>query len=576
MLTRHVLLERLRGLTATDILIIGGGINAVGIYRDLAAQGVAALLVEKSDFCSGTSAAPSRLIHGGLRYLETGEFALVQESVEERNLLLRNAPHYVTPLPVWIPVTSWFAGLLTAGARFLRLTRTPGPRGALVLKLGLSVYDWFGRKYRSMPRHRMITGRTAKQQMPGLAASVRSVGEFYDARLTNAERLTLELVADAETDCPSAMAIPYLAVAGHEQGQVLLRDEIDGTIYRIAPKIIVNAAGAWIDQVDHHLGIDERLVGGTKGSHLVLHHPTLATALGDRMIYFSTIDHRLCLAYGLGGDLVLIGTTDLPTDDPEDMTCSESEIDYLFQVMHQVMPDLILDRSQIAFRYAGVRPLPKAASGTVAGAISRDHHIRHFAPAADRPYDVLTLVGGKWTTYRACAEQVADQLLGMLGGSRRVDTRKLKIGGGANWSPDPTTQRSFIADLARRTGLTDARCRQLTDRYGSLAAAVAERISTTGDTPLSTLPHYSQAEIRYLIESERTTCLSDLLLRRTQIALMGKCSRAVLDELGGFMAATLSWPPDRLDSEVARALDLLQKRHGVPQLDVPQLQAKRI
>ncbi|HVJ42175.1 MAG TPA: glycerol-3-phosphate dehydrogenase/oxidase [Dongiaceae bacterium] len=561
MMTRSELLQRLQSMTRTEILIVGGGINAVGLYRDLAAQGIPSLLVEKGDFCSGTSAAPSRLIHGGLRYLETGEFALVRESVEERNLLLRNAPHYVKPLPVWVPVTNRWSGLLTAGARFLRLIRNPGPRGALVLKLGLTVYDWFGAKYRSMPRHRMINGRTALREMPGLHPSICSVGEFYDARLTNAERLTLELVADAEADCPQAMAIPYLAAIGHDGEAVLLRDEIVGEIHRVTPRIVINAAGAWIDQVDAALGIDEKLVGGTKGSHLVLDHPQLAAALGEHMIYFSTADHRLCLAYRLERNLVLIGTTDLPTDDPEDMTCSEAEVDYLFRVMAEVMPALKLDRSQIIFRYAGVRPLPKAADGTVAGAISRDHHIQAFPAGAARPYEVLTLVGGKWTTYRACAEQIADMVLQRLQQRRRADTRGLEIGGGANWPQDADALRSYIADLAKSCNLTPDRAEILFGRYGTYARHVAG--SLNGDAPLHSLPGYSRGEILHLVRFERTTRLADLVLRRTQIGLAGLASPVVIAELAEIMAAAHAWPPERKEAEIDHASRLLQKRHGV-------------
>lgn len=569
MRSRAELLRNLGTGAHPDILIVGGGINAVGLYRDLAAQGIPALLVEKGDFCSGTSAAPSRLIHGGLRYLETGEFALVRESVEERNLLLHNAPHYVRPLAVWVPVTNRWSGLLAAGARFLRLTRTPGPRGALVLKLGLTVYDWFGARYRSMPKHRMISGKDARRQMPGLLSTICSVGEFYDARLTNAERLTLELVGDAETDCPASMAIPYLAVAGHEDGYVLLRDEIDGTIHRMAPKVVINTAGAWIDQVDACLGIDERLVGGTKGSHLVLDHPELARALGDRMIYFPTRDHRICLAYPLENQLVLVGTTDLPTDDPEDMDCSEAEIDYLFRVMEEIMPDIRLNRSQIVFRYAGVRPLPKATSGMVAGAISRDHFIRTF-PANDKhPYDVLTLIGGKWTTYRACAEQIADQVLHLIGRRRRIDTRSLKIGGGAGWPMEPGKQQERISDIAWTSSLSRERSAVLAERYGAYAATVATAIveeGPEGDRPLQACAEFSRGEIRHIIRSERTTRLADLVLRRTQIGLLGRITPQLLDELAELMAQDLSWSQDRQRREIAVATRLLEQRHGVTSL----------
>ena len=197
MRSRASVLTTLRAQPAVDVLIVGAGINGIGLYRDLAAQGTAALLIDQSDFCSGTSAAPSRLVHGGLRYLETGEFALVRESVIERNRLLQNAPHLVKPLAVWVPLREHWAGLLKAPARLFGWTRTPGAKGSLVTKLGLVVYDWFGRGNQATPRHQMIGRADVQRLMPAMDRSVRMAAQFYDARLVHPERLALELIDDA-------------------------------------------------------------------------------------------------------------------------------------------------------------------------------------------------------------------------------------------------------------------------------------------------------------------------------------------------------------------------------------------
>lgn len=562
MRSRDAVMRQLEAGDVPEVLIVGGGINGVGVYRDLAAQGVAALLVDRGDFSSGTSAAPSRLIHGGLRYLETGEFALVRESVEERNLLLLNAPHVVRPIRCWIPLQSWFGGALATVLRFLRLTRTPGPKGAVPIRVGLAFYDLFGNAHRTMPRSRFHSRAAARARIPGLAAATRAVAEYFDARISHPERLVAELVADAEADCPASLAVPYCAAAGlDEDGAVVLSDRIGGGRIRVRPTIVVNAAGAWLDGVHGALGLTERLVGGTKGSHLIVRRPDLAAELGDVMLYFETADHRACLIYRFDADHVLLGTTDLRTDDADDMTCSPAEIDYLFAVLAAVMPGAPLRRDEIVFRYAGVRPLPRTADG-VTGAISRDHALRRFDPAPGRPFTLISLVGGKWTTYRACAAEIADAVLARLGRPRRLSTKTLPIGGGRGFPKDEAGRAAFVADLSGRTGLSPARCALLADRYGAGAAAIAAAEAADGRL-LSSMPAYSVAEIVAIAATERVSRLEDVVLRRTLMAFEGAVNRAGLEELADLVAPVLGWSAERRAAETDECARLLRERHGV-------------
>lgn len=559
---RKDLIDRLRGTAEIDVLVIGGGINGVGVYRDLAAQGVAALLVDAGDFASGTSAAPSRLIHGGLRYLETGEVALVRESVEERNLLLLNAPHYIRPIPTWVPLLSWTGGMAKAVARFFRLTRTPSAKGAFAVKAGLMLYDLFGERHRTMPKHRLLSRRAARAEVPALAPSVRAVAEYFDARITHPERLTMELVGDAERDCPASLAIPYLAADGLAGGRVVLRDTLDGASFTIAPKLVINTSGAWVDRVHGVLGIDQRLIGGTKGSHIVVRHPGLAAELGERMLYFETADNRACLIYRLGDDRLLLGTTDIRTEDPGDMVCSDAEIDYLFAVLRKVVPHVALGRGDIVFSFAGVRPLPLTGN-VVAGAISRDHTLRTYEPAPGRPFPMLSLVGGKWTTYRACAAQIVDAALPRLGRSRRADLTRTPIGGGSGFPTTAAEQAAYGAELARRSGLGPDRAACLTLRYGSLAAEIAAAEAAAGGGCLTQLPDYSAAEISYICRNERVTRLADVILRRTLIAFEGGTGEAAVRELAGVVGAALGWSEATTAREIEACLALLRDRHRV-------------
>ena len=559
MQTRDEQLARLRAGECPSVLIIGGGINGVGSYRDLAAQGQAALLVEAADFASGTSSAPSRLIHGGLRYLETGEAALVRESLTERNLLLKNACHVVHPLPVWVPLESWFRGSFMAVLRFLHLTRTPGAKGGVPVKLGLMLYDRFGTAHQTMPNHRMYLADAARKQVPVLAPNLTAVAEYYDARISHPERLVTELIADAEADCPASLAIPYLAAGPLSEGGVTLTDRLTGEHFLVRPKVVVNAAGAWADAVQENLGFHERMIGGTRGSHLVVKSAALVRDLAGKMLYFETLDHRACLIYAIGEDRLLLGTTDLRSDDADDKFCTEAEIDYLFHELAMILPGVELTRADIVFAYAGVRPLPLTKPGAT-GAISRDHKLVHFPPTAERPFPLVTLIGGKWTTYRVCGAQIADAVLGHLAATRRQSTEDLPIGGARGFPFAPADRAGYVADLARESGLPLARVTLLTARYGSRARDVA-LAEAAEPGMVAGITGYSRAEILLLCRDERVTRLEDIVLRRTLIAFEGAVTVAGLHALARLMADCLHWDEARAAEETAATLKLLQDRH---------------
>ena len=241
---------------------------------------------------------------------------------------------------------------------------------------------------------------------------------------------------------------------------------MSGEEFTIKPKL-VQYAGAWADEVQKGLRFNRKMVGGTKGSHIVVRNADLATALDGRMLYFETEDFRACLIYPMGGDRLFIGATDIRTDDPDDRRCSDEEIDYLFDAMTQAMPEVRFSRDDIVFTVAGVRPLPHSDSD-VTGSISRDHKLHQFAATSDRPFPVFTLIGGKWTTYRICAEQIADAVLAHLGQERTASTTRLAIGGGRDYPVDAAGQAVWAKDL-RTSGISQARADLLAYRYGTRA-----------------------------------------------------------------------------------------------------------
>lgn len=554
-------LARLRQAPNPEVLIIGGGINGVGLFWELALQGVSVVLVEKTDFCAGTSAASGRVIHGGLRYLENGEFRLVREALLERNRLLKNAPHYVKPLPIMIPVFSWLDGMVYSIKQFLRLQDKPGNRGVLMIKAGLMMYDLFSGRDQPLPRHRFASKAASLRQRPALNPEITSTAYYYDARLTYAERLGWELVKEGEAAHPDAVALNYVTVVDAKEDDVILRDEVSGEHLHLKPRLVVNATGAWIDLTNRALQHETRYIGGTKGSHIVLDYPPLIEAAGDEMVHFVNRDGRILIVYPFFGR-VIVGTTDLHADDPDTVQCDEDEVDYLLASVRLVFPDLKPDRSHIVFRFSGIRPLPRQDT-VVTGQISRDHSCLVLPPGQQVNFPVYSLVGGKWTTFRAFSEQVADNLLDSLGRSRRIRTEDRPIGGGAGYPVSDQARQAWIAQAQSRYGLPADQIDRLLERYGTYANHVMDYLTAGTDTPLMHQPDYTRREIEFIVANEDVVRLDDLIMRRTLIGLLGELTPALLDELAAITAHVKGWTADETQQQIEYVRQLFANRYGV-------------
>ena len=243
---RAAIIQKLKDDPLVTVLILGGGINGAGLFRELALQGVDCLLVDKADFAAGATSKSSRLIHGGLRYLENREFKLVAESLRERNRLLENAAHFVAPLKTTIPLCSWFGGLLKSALIFMGCKIAPGSRGVVPVKFGLSFYDFVTRKNPRTPRH-FLTGKAESlRATPGLHAGIVATATYWDAWITQAERLCVELIQDATRANPRCQAINYVQLERCQEGGVRLRDEATGEGFVVCPRVVVNATGGWV------------------------------------------------------------------------------------------------------------------------------------------------------------------------------------------------------------------------------------------------------------------------------------------------------------------------------------------
>jgi len=560
-MNRSEILSSLRSNPSLDVLIIGAGINGIGTFRDLALNGVNVLIVDRGDFCSGASATSSHMAHGGIRYLENGEFRLVREAVRERNRMIQNAPHLVKPLPTTVPMFKHFSGLFNAPLKFIGWLDKPSERGSVVIKLGLMMYDAYTGKQRTVPRHK-FRGRSASlEHWPRLNPKIVTTATYYDGSILNPERLALEVLLDGEED--GGWSLNYVSLVSAGGNQVKLRDELTGETFDVKPRLLINAAGPWIDLVNGNLGLSTRFIGGTKGSHIVLDLPELGAAINENEFFFENKDGRIVLIFPLY-DKVIVGTSDIPVENPDDVHCTEEEVDYFIELVGRVFPDIKVGRGQIVFRFSGVRPLAHTGSAKTTGQITRDHHIQVLEGEWTRlGFPVYSLVGGKWTSFRAFAEQVTDKALTFLGRPRGKSTQEIPIGGGRNYPHTPEELKRTLDGMAAWTGCPAGRVQSLFERYGTHAESVALFIAKQADKPLKSLPDYSRREIAFLLLNEKIVHLDDLVLRRTMLAMLGQLTRPALDEVADVVGESLGWSEAQKKSEISRTLGSLAESHGV-------------
>ncbi|MGH3629906.1 MAG: glycerol-3-phosphate dehydrogenase/oxidase, partial [Sciscionella sp.] len=414
--------------------------------REAALRGLRTLLVDAVDLCAGTSGASSRLIHGGIRYLEHGELRLVHESLRERELLLRAAPHLVRPYPLLIP--------------FYRHNR----RSRRVIRAGMIAYDVLSPR-KSTPRHRILSRAEVLRRYPGLARDgLTGAAHYVDAQVPLAERLGVELAVDAAA--LGAEVLTHWAVTSMTRvasgSDVSLRDAVTGRSAVVHARVVVNCAGPWADKVLALAGIDAQppLVRGSKGSHLLARRFTGAPATGVH--YEARSDGRAVLVLPIGDDY-LIGATDTFVDgDPADAACTDDDVRYLLTEVNNLFPPAELTAGDIVRSYCGIRPLPYSPQSASTAEVSRDHHV---VTHPDIP-GLFSVVGGKLTTHRALGELVLRRVASTLPTADvrrtpRHPSRHRRLPGGRcdNW-PD-------FADRFRRTaGLDKDVVERLLQIYG--------------------------------------------------------------------------------------------------------------
>jgi glycerol-3-phosphate dehydrogenase len=513
-----------------DLLVIGAGINGAGIARDAALRGLSVLLLDKGDIGSGTSSWSSRLIHGGLRYLEYGEFPLVFESLHERRRLRRIAPHLVKRLRLKIPVYE------------------NGRRGLLLIRLGLIAYDLLSIG-KSIPRHRMLSRKEFLEQEPGVQdAGLLGGASYFDAQVTFAERLVLEnAIAARNADAVVKTYSPVIGITVRK-GEICSVQYVDRETkseVEVRARMVVNAAGPWVDQVLNTVNRTmPALMGGTKGSHIVV--STFAGAPHDAFYVEAAADGRPFFVIPWNGQY-LIGTTDIRYDGtPDEAVASEEEIRYLLDETNRVFPRAQLKMRDVNFAYAGIRPLPRQTSGPES-AITRRHMIKKHGRQAR---GLVSVVGGKLTTYRNLAEQVVDFVVRVLKceAERCVTGRRILPGG---HSLDEARRR--LDDLA---ALSVAGRERLISIYGGRAAKIADLALSRPDLQavIDTGQAVLAAEVVFAIREELAVTLTDIVHRRMMVGLGADQGEPLAEAIASLAAGELLWDA----AEVRQQLRLLK------------------
>ncbi len=547
------------------VVILGAGINGAALARELALNGVPVVVVDRADIASGTTAYSSRLIHGGLRYLEYGEFSLVRESVEERQRLLALAPQFVQPQEMIIPVGRRGGGWLEAPWRFLRgrSSAKPGERGLWLVRTGLWLYDRYADD-RQLPNHSVMPVGAPKS-VPVDPVRYRWLCAYWDAQIAYPERFVLALLEDARS-LSAAKGIPFEVLTYHEARLAEGHVEIHPTgtaagepVRRVDPAAIVNASGAWVDRTLQHLNVDcRRLVGGTKGSHFLTHDPALAEALGGSALYAEAEDGRPIFAMPLG-HAVLVGTTDIPFEgDLADVVASDEELDYLLDAVHRLFPHIRLTRDDIHLHYSGVRPLP-FCDETVPGAITRRHWMEEHT---DSDVPLYSIIGGKLTTCRSLADEAARTILSRLGKSPASNSRDRIIPGGES---HPTNREELAAEwdrLARQSEVQRGSVEAIWSLYGSRCRDLLPTLSDTSNKCLAGTDLPIDLA-RWVIEHEWVDRLDDLVERRLMLLYHQNFSIACLKELAQLLADAGRVARGDADDLVAATIERLSCHFGM-------------
>ena len=521
----------LEGEGELDVLVVGGGVVGAGVALDAVTRGLNTGLLEQRDFASGTSSRSSKLIHGGLRYLEMLDFGLVREALQERGLLLtRLAPHLVTPVPFLYPLTHRFWERPYVGA-------------------GLMLYDGMamaGKYDMGVPKHRHLFRRQVARMAPDFKTeAITGAIRYYDCQVDDARLVTATARTAAEYGAHLATRVKVTGFLreGERVVGVTARDLEHGTDFEVRARVVINAAGVWTDEIQEMVGGRGALhVQASKGVHIVVPRDRIRSEAG----FIVRTETSVLFAIPWGRHWI-IGTTDTTWDlDKAHPAASRADIDYILDHVNTILREP-LDHEDVEGVYAGLRPLLSGESEPTSR-ISREHTV--VTPVSG----LVMIAGGKYTTYRVMAKDAVDAAAHSLKTTTNITIRdsitdRVPLAGAEGYE----TRSNQRVLLARRSGLHVARIDHLLGRYGGLVDDLLALISERRvlGLPLEGAEDYLAAEVVYAVSHEGARHLDDVLTRRTRISIETfDRGVAAAPAVARLMAAELDWSTERVAEEV--------------------------
>ncbi len=516
-----------------DLIVVGGGITGAGVARDAALRGLSTLLLEKRDYSSGVSSKTTRLVHGGLRYLANFEIDLVAEALRERAILRRQAPYLITPMPIMIPI---YRG---------------DPHGRAVISVGIHLYEMLSRE-KDIPHYFTAgTERTLLMEPRLNQDGLEGSALFYDHQIILPERLVIEnIIAAREAGAKVLNHTGAEKIEERDDGVVVTaRDTISGAAMTCRAKVLINAGGPWVDQVRKAGGIgSSKIICPTKGIHLVL------PKLSEQSLFIASKDGRMFFIVPLD-KWSLIGTTDTKYDgDLDEVHADAVDVDYLLNESRRVLPGLNLTRGSILYTYAGIRPL--AFAGERESTISRKHRVI----AEGRTGRIITIAGGKYTTYRNMAEDVVDAACRTLGRKAACETDKIPLAGSLPARLDEYMKED-VPQLAERFNTFPETVRHLIHFYGSRAERVLQIAHDDRRLAETVSPESRDiyAQVLYGIREEGAKTLSDIVLRRMHLGITSSRGGPQAARIAEIAAAELGWTSDEKEHWIQEFVEDLIK-----------------
>ena len=523
-----------------DLIILGGGINGAGVARDAALRGLKTIILDKADFCGGTTSWSTRLIHGGLRYLEYFEFALVRESLREREILLNAAPHLVKPLLLTIPIY---------GDR---------SRPYWKIQAGMILYDIFSFD-KTVPDHRMLPKQKFRQLFRYIdPEDLSGAAQYYDGQVAYAERLALENIISAEEAGATALnyvEVTHLQRENNRISALNCKDVLSGAEFEIKctdKTVIVNTSGPWVDKIlnsaetngnSNPIGKTQK-IGGTKGSHIIV-EPFPGAPPSSLYVEAKSDGRPFFIVPWLG--MFLIGTTDLAyTGSLDKMKADNDEIDYLLRETNLIIPTAKLSRCDVKFTYSGVRPLPYA-EGKKPGSITRSHIL--FDHSKEGATNLISLIGGKITTYRQVGEEMVDKVYKKQGRTAPPCPTLNKPLPGAILPCDSRIEKA-IQDY--RAQLPLPTIHHLFNIYGAKALEVLALVDQEPELAEQITPETLdiKAQIVYAARSEYAQTLVDITRRRTSLAMKVNYGLDLLPILTETLTRYCGWSQENCNQQV--------------------------